>query len=120
YIVRNPYLPIKENRKYLANYKDSQRVFAISQTIERFNDPHGAEHVTSGNTPTPYRDEVFGPEFATSVFTSEPVHNCVHREVLEPDGVTFKSRRAEGEEKSEFVASTDNWFRPTMLKTGPD
>lgn len=120
YIVRNPHLPIKENKKYLANYKDSTRVFAISPQIERFNDPNGTEHVTSGNTPTPYRDELFGPEFDTSVFTSEPVHNCVHREVLEPDGTTFKSHRAAGEEESEFLASTDNWFRPTMTKTGPD
>src|SRR2546430_4615125 len=47
--------------------------------LERFNDPNGADHVTSGNSPTPYRDELFGPEFATSVFTSEPVHNCVDR-----------------------------------------
>ena len=83
-------------------------------------DPAQANHVTSGNSPTPYRDDLFGPEFATSIFISEPVHNLIHREVLEPDGVTFKSHRAEGEEESEFVASTDNWFRPTMLKTGPD
>jgi putative membrane-bound dehydrogenase-like protein len=120
YIVRNPHLPIRENKKYLANYHDSTRVFAISKEIERFNDPNGLDHVTSGNTPTPYRDELFGADFSTSVFTSEPVHNCVHREVLEQDGTTFKSHRAAGEEQIEFVASSDNWFRPTMTKTGPD
>jgi putative heme-binding domain-containing protein len=48
------------------------------------------------------------------------VHNIVHREVIEPDGTTFKSHRAPGEEQSEFIASTDNWFRPVMVKTGPD
>jgi HEAT repeat protein len=88
--------------------------------LSRFNDAHAASHVTSGNSPTPYRDELFGQEFAGSVFISEPVHNLVHREVLEVDGVTFKSRRASDEAGSEFIASTDNWFRPTMLKTGPD
>src|SRR6185295_3774594 len=61
-----------------------------------------------------------GPDFATSVFISEPVHNVVHREVLEPDGATFTSKRAAGEQDREFLASTDAWFRPTMLKTGPD
>ena len=40
--------------------------------------------------------------------------------VLEPQGVSFRGHRAAGEEKREFLASTDNWFRPTMLKTGPD
>ena len=88
--------------------------------LSRFNDAHAASHVTSGNSPTPYRDALFGEEFTRSVFISEPVHNLIHREVLEPDGVTFKSRRAHDETASEFIASTDNWFRPTMLKTGPD
>jgi putative membrane-bound dehydrogenase-like protein len=120
YIARNRNLPVRENKRELANYEDSGRVYSIAPEMERFNDPNGADHVTSGNSAMPYRDELFGPEFATSVFTSEPVHNCVHREVLEQDGVTFKSHRAKGEEESEFVASTDNWFRPTMLKTGPD
>jgi putative membrane-bound dehydrogenase-like protein len=120
YIARNRNLPVRENKRELANYEDSGRVHSIAPEVERFNDPNGADHVTSGNSPMPYRDELFGLDFATSVFTSEPVHNCVHREVLEQDGVTFKSHRAKGEEGSEFVASTDNWFRPTMLKTGPD
>jgi putative membrane-bound dehydrogenase-like protein len=120
YLARNPFLPVKENKRMLANYADSKRVFAISKPMERFNDPIGAENVTSGNSPTPYRDDLFGPDFASSVFSSEPVHNVVHREVLEPDGVTFKSRRADDEKQIEFLASTDNWTRPTMSKTGPD
>ncbi len=53
-------------------------------------------------------------------FVSEPVHNLVHREVMRPDGVTFTSQRLPGEQASEFLASTDNWFRPTGLKIGPD
>ena len=40
--------------------------------------------------------------------------------VLEPDGVTFRGRRGPNEADREFLASSDNWFRPTMLKTGPD
>ena len=86
----------------------------------RFNDPGMANHVTSANSPTPYRDELFGPWFATSLFVSEPVHNLVHRMVLEPDGVTFRGRRGPNGSGREFLASSDNWFRPTMLKTGPD
>ena len=48
--------------------------------------PDAANRVTSANSPTPYRDDLFGPDFATSLFVSEPVHNLVHRMVLEPDG----------------------------------
>jgi len=32
----------------------------------------------------------------------------------------MRSRRAESERGSEFLASRDNWFRPTMVRTGPD
>ena len=53
-------------------------------------------------------------------FVSEPVHNLVHREIMEPAGVSFTSHRAADETDSEFLASSDNWFRPTMTKTGPD
>ena len=98
----------------------STRLYPISRTLDRFNDPGAANHVTSANSPTPYRDDLFGPDFARSLFVSEPVHNLIHRMVLEPDGVTFRGVRAPGESDREFLASTDHAFRPTMLKTGPD
>ena len=53
------------------------------------------------NSATPYRDELFGPDFATSVFVSEPVYNLIHREVLESDGITFTSHRTADEKESE-------------------
>jgi len=120
YLTRNPHLAVRTQRKVLANYPESTRVFAISRSLQRFNDIGMLNHVTSGCSAAPYRDDLFGPDFATSVFISEPVHNAVHREVLEPDGVTFKSRRPADELDREFLASTDNWFRPITLKTGPD
>ena len=76
--------------------------------------------MTSANSPTPYRDDLFGPQFATCLFVAEPVHNLVHRMVLEPRGASFHGHRDSGETGREFLASSDNWFRPTMLKTGPD
>jgi len=120
YLARNPGLAVDTTKRLLANYPNSTRVFPISHPQQRFNWPDAANSLTSANSATPYRDTLFGPEFETSVFISEPAQNVVHREVLEPDGVSFKSHRAPGEEDSEFLASSDNWFRPTMLKTGPD
>ena len=34
--------------------------------------------------------------------------------------MAFTGRRAAGEERGEFLASTDNWFRPVQVRTGPD
>ena len=96
------------------------RLHPSSRTLPRFNSPNAANRVTSANSPTPYRDELFGPEFANSLFVSEPVHNLVHRMTLTPDGATFRGHRAADEAEGEFFASSDNWARPTMLKTGPD
>ena len=120
YLRRNPKLAVKTTRKTLANYASPSRVFAASEQPIRFNQPQSLGHVTSACSPSPYRDNLFGPDFATSVFISEPVHNVVHREVVEPRGATFESHRAADESDREFLASTDVWFRPAMLKTGPD
>src|SRR5262249_46993360 len=40
--------------------------------------------------------------------------------VLVPNGATFVAKRAEGEAECDFLASTDNWFRPVYLSLGPD
>jgi putative membrane-bound dehydrogenase-like protein len=53
-----------------------------------------------------------------SVFIAESAQNLVQRQVLEPDGVSFRSRPAR--EGVEFLASRDTWFRPVFLTNGPD
>ncbi len=116
-LKRNPNYAAPDPRQQL---EPDTRLYPISRILERFNDPGAAGHVTSANSPTPYRDDLLGTGFATSLFVSEPVHNLVHRMILEPNGVTYRGVRAAGETKSEFLASSDNWFRPTQLKTGPD
>ncbi len=116
-LKRNPSFAPPDPRHTL---EPDTRLYPVSTTAPRFNDPGAANHVTSANSPTPYRDDLFGPEFATSLFVSEPVHNLVHRMIVEPQGVTFRGFRAPAESNSEFIASRDPWFRPTMLKTGPD
>lgn len=120
YLRRNPRLAVKRVLHVLANYPDSSRVFPISAPLIRPNQPEFLNHTTSGCSPTPYRDDLFGLEFANSVFASEPVHNVVHREVLSRAGSGFTSHRAAGEQRGEFLASSDNWFRPITTRTGPD
>lgn len=119
-LARNAKLAVKSTKRVLANYENSTRVFPASTPAQRPNQPWSLNHVTSACSPSPYRDDLFGPAFATSIFISEPVHNCVHREVFEPAGSGFQSLRAGNEQKTEFLASTDPWFRPTTLRTGPD
>jgi putative membrane-bound dehydrogenase-like protein len=116
-LKRNPNYAAPDPKQML---EPDTRLYPISRILTRFNDPGAAGHVTSANSPTAYRDDLFGPEFATSLFVSEPVHNLVHRMILEPNGATYRGVRASGEASREFLASSDNWFRPTQMKTGPD
>lgn len=67
-----------------------------------------------------YRDNLLGAEFTGNAFTCEPVNQLVHRMVLKPNGTTFVADRAPDEAESEFLTSTDNWFRPVEARTAPD
>jgi putative membrane-bound dehydrogenase-like protein len=116
-LKRNPRFAPPEPKRML---EPDTRLYPVSRTVARFNDLWAANRTTSANSPTPYRDELFGPGFERSLFVSEPVHNLIHRVVVEPDGSTKRGRRAADEADREFLASSDNWFRPTMLRTGPD
>jgi putative heme-binding domain-containing protein len=93
-------------------------VYPRSVTLARFNDENKANRFTSACSQIVYRDDLLGPDFAGNSFVCEPVHNLVHRELMSATGTTFTSRP--DEVGSEFLASTDSWFRPSMCRTGPD
>jgi putative membrane-bound dehydrogenase-like protein len=59
-----------------------------------------------------------GYSYHGAAFTCDPTGNLVHMEVLTPKGATFTSKPAK--EKVEFLASTDDWFRPVFLTHGPE
>jgi putative membrane-bound dehydrogenase-like protein len=120
YLRRNPHLTPPNATVTVAAVPGAARIYPTSQTFARFNDPHGFNHVTSACGVMIYRDDWLGAEYAGNVFVCEPVHNLVHREIVKPDGVTFKSERAPGEQTSEVFASTDNWSRFTAVRAGPD
>jgi putative membrane-bound dehydrogenase-like protein len=120
YLRRNPHAAAPNPRHDVPEVAGPAPVYPISKTEARFNNPQSANHFTSACSLIFYRDELFGSGYRGNSFVSEPVHNLVHREVVWQDGVLVRSRRADDEGLMEFVASTDNWFRPTSLRIGPD
>lgn len=89
---------------------------------ERVNYPRselvGAGFFTSSSGVTIYRGGAYPAEFYGNAFVADVASNVVHRQVLEPAGVTFRGRR--GEDHCEFLASTDIWFRPVNFANAPD
>jgi putative membrane-bound dehydrogenase-like protein len=67
-----------------------------------------------------YRDRVLGADYYGNAFTCEPVHQAVHRLVLNEEANGYVGRRPAGEEQREFLTSSDKWFRPVQARTGPD
>ena len=135
YLRRNPFLATPNLIRDVSIAPGAAPVFPSSKTLTRFNDFNTANRFTSACGTIVYRDNLlFGVDSSVKrnepttekavavshVFVSEPVHNLVHHEVMTADGISFTSKRAPGEEQSEFVSSTDNWFRPTQVRTGPD
>lgn len=123
YLRRNPHVASPENRHHVSVQPGASPVFPLSRTLSRYNDFNMSNRFTSACSPEVYRDTWLFPADASGgnhVFICEPVHNLVHREWMTPQGLTFTSRRLEEEREREFLASSDNWFRPVMARTGPD
>ncbi len=69
---------------------------------------------------TIYRGDAFPSGFRDNAFIGECAGNLVSRKLLYPDDVGLKAERAPDEKNVEFLASTDNWFRPVQFANAPD
>ena len=72
---------------------------------------------TAANSPWVYRGDLL-PEFYGNAFVAEPSANFVRRNILTAENGTILGRNAY--DKKEFIASTDERFRPVGFSTGPD
>ena len=112
-LKRNPDLAIKSLRE---ETNTDKRIYPVSPKVRRFNQQSTAGTLTSGCSPMPARS----PFFPDTMFICEPANNLVHREVIDYSGTLIKTHRHADDVESEFLASEDNWFRPSMARCGPD
>src|SRR3954454_6256249 len=73
---------------------------------------------TSVCSPLVYRGDRLPAELYGNVFLAEPAANLVSRLILEDDGTTLRSKKAY--DGAEFLASTDERFRPVYISNAPD
>jgi putative membrane-bound dehydrogenase-like protein len=97
-------------------------VFPVSRPEQRFHSFENAGHFTSACSGMIYRDELLFPrqENQRHAFTCEPFHNLVQHNVLTESGFSFTAQRTDDGAPHDFFASTDQWCRPVMVRTGPD
>ncbi len=120
YLRRNPFVSASKTVVTVVKPEFAPPVFPVSNTADRFNDLQAANRFTSACSPSSVRDSRLGQGSDRWILVCEPVHNLVHRAVLVDEGTSFRAERHPDEQSSEFVASKDQWFRPTVAKTGPD
>ncbi len=78
---------------------------------------HAGTHTAACGT-TAYVGDLLGPQFVDSVMVCEPIGHLITRTIIKPNGSILSGERARP--KADFLASTDRWFRPASLATGPD
>lgn len=136
YLRRNPSLPVTAVTLDIPDHGAVCKVFRISpfegwrveRTTMRAGGPDAKRFsptelvpggfITSACSPVVYTAELFPPAFRGNTFVCEPANNLIHRDMLVSKGATFVAQRVEPD--CEFLASTDNWFRPVYLSIGPD
>ena len=134
YLARNPHVITPNPMINICSYGHPCKVFPISKPhpwrLERSKQPewmkfYGAAEtnigqMTSACSPLIYQGDQFPSQYLGNHFSCEPSQNLVHRCLLKRDGLSYSAVRVDKDEKTEFLASTDQWFRPINLIEAPD
>lgn len=91
------------------------RVMSISPPVRRFNWPEATQVLTAACSPMPWFDGRH-----ECLLICEPANHLIRRDVLDYSRFPLISTRHPDDTETEFIASTDPWFRPSMIREGPD
>ena len=103
----NTVWPVRPTRGVNRGYQDG--VLRPDGRLTRF---------TAVCAPTVFRGDRLPAELYGNVFLAEPAGNLVSRIIVSDDGTTLRAKQAY--EGAEFLASTDERFRPVYLSSAPD
>lgn len=107
-----PYWRAERSRRRNKTYQEAN-MNRVEYAEDRFTGASGG---------TIYAADAFPPAFYGNIFTADVSGNLVHRDQLEPSekAPLQVAKRPATEQESEFLSSTDPWFRPTTFTVGPD
>jgi putative membrane-bound dehydrogenase-like protein len=77
-----------------------------------------AGYFTGATGVTLYRGDAWPASWRGTAFVGDVGSNLIHRKQLNQNGLEFIAQRMDPH--SEFVTSTDNWFRPAQFANAPD
>lgn len=115
-MARNPFHIVNKSYYDVSPSGGDSLVFPLVEMKSNYLS-HAGTHTSACGT-TAYLGDLGDDSFQRSVFVCEPIGHLVTRTIVSTDSLLFTSNRAT--ENSDFVASSDTWFRPSSLATGPD
>jgi putative membrane-bound dehydrogenase-like protein len=116
--TRNPFVTISKRHTDVGPSGGDTLVFPLVDMKSNYLS-HAGTH-TSACGVTAYRGDLWDMDFQHSVFACEPIGHLVTRSIIEPqkNSPALTVRRARPD--ADFLASSDTWFRPASLRTGPN
>ncbi len=114
-VHRNPFHVVAKTQYDVAKSGGDTRVFPLRKMKSNYLS-HAGTHTSACGT-TAYLGDLGDESLAQSVFVCEPIGHLVTRSVVYRDGLKMRATRVG--EGQDFLASTDSWFRPSSLATGP-
>ncbi|WP_437188271.1 PVC-type heme-binding CxxCH protein [Planctomicrobium sp. SH668] len=136
YLDLNPYYQVPRITRSVAKEGGAAPVYRrspvepwrIVRTARRVADPKFAGLPASEKVPggfftsasgiTIYRGDAYPEEFRGNAFVGDVGSNLIHRKTVAPNNASFLATRAD--QNTEFVTSTDTWFRPVNFVNAPD
>lgn len=132
YLARNPHLALPTAIQDLApgvttifrtspiekwrEIRSSRRLAAGERAATSAGLSHNVIDAAAG--PAVYRGHAYPAEYLGQYFIGCSQNNLIHRRALKPHGATFSSARIDAD--TEFVRTTDTWFRPVNCVNAPD
>ncbi|MCY2973950.1 MAG: HEAT repeat domain-containing protein [Planctomycetota bacterium] len=135
YVARNPYVKPPPSRISIAADGPQSEVFRTSpvepwrivRTLLRVagkakgpveGGGRAAGYFTGATGVTIYRGDAWPADWKGLAIVGDVGSNLIHRKRLDANGLEFIARRID--QQSEFVTSSDNWFRPAQFANAPN
>ncbi|PQO28573.1 cytochrome C [Bremerella cremea] len=135
YLARNPYVSAPSPRRSIAEDGPQAEVYRTSPVeawrvirtklraakivpgiVEGGGRPAG--YFTGATGVTIFRGDAWPKKYDGYAIIGDVGSNLVHRKKLVDDGILYRGVRVD--EKSEFLSSSDIWFRPVQYANAPD
>ncbi len=135
YLARNPYLAVPRVRMSIAQDGPQAEVYRQSpvepwrlvrtrlRAAGLVRGPvegggRAAGYFTGSTGVTIYKGNAWPHKYQGQAIVGDVGSNIIHRKTVEWNGLTPTAKRID--EKSEFITSTDIWFRPVQFANAPD